>query len=335
MRIALDAMTSELGVEEAVHGIFDALALLPELTVLAVGQPAVLEPLIARGPAALRARVQIVPAMEIIGMDEDPGVAFKAKKDASVSVAARLVKDGKADGALSPGNTGASVIAATLILGRLSKVRRPAILTPMPTGKGYCGLLDAGGVVDCRPDDLVQWAIMGSVYMEHVLHVDKPRVGLLSNGEEDSKGNTHSLEAFPLLKAAPLRFIGNVEGRDLFNGHCDVAVADGFVGNIVLKAAEGIAKMMLGQLKEHYQTQGILAKLGGLLSQPVFKAMMKRVSPDETGGGPLLGVAGNFIITHGRANRVMIMNGLRVAAECARQDLTGRLTTAFSNNEAA
>lgn len=329
MRIALDAMTSELGVEEAVHGIFDALGLLPELTVLAVGQPGVLQPLLDKGPADLRARVELVPASEVIAMDDEPGAAFKAKKDASVSVAAKLVRDGKADGALSPGNTGASVIAATLILGRIEGVRRPAILTPLPTGHGYCGLLDAGAVVDARPDDLAQWGVMGSVYMEHVLHVNNPKVGLLSNGEEETKGSTQTLEAFPLLKAAPIRFIGNVEGRDLFNGHCDVAVADGFTGNVVLKTAEGISKMMLGQLKELYLSQGIFAKLGAVLSKPVFKAMMGRVSPDNTGGGPLLGVAGNFIITHGRANRVMIKNGLRVAAECARQDLCGRLTLAF------
>jgi glycerol-3-phosphate acyltransferase PlsX len=330
MRIALDAMTSELGVEEAVHGLFDALAADPELTVLAVGRPEALEPLLARGPAGLRARVELVAAPEVIGMDDEPAQVFKSKKDsASVAVATRLVKEGKAQGAVSPGNTGASVMSATLLLGRVPGVRRPAILTPLPTGTGYCGLLDAGGVVDCRPDDLVQWAIMGSVYMEHVLHVASPKVGLLSNGEEDGKGNTQTLEALPLLKAAPLRFIGNVEGRDLFNGHCDVAVADGFVGNIVLKTAEGMAKMLLAQLKEEYGRQGLLAKVGGLLSRSVFRAMLKRVTPDETGGGPLLGVDGNFIITHGRANRVMIMNGLRVAAECARQDLTGRITQAF------
>jgi glycerol-3-phosphate acyltransferase PlsX len=330
MRIALDAMTSELGVEEAVHGLFDALAALPELHVLAVGQAAVLQPLLERGPEALRARVELVPAADVIGMDEDAGTAFKAKKDASVSVAARLVKDGKADGALSPGNTAASVIAATLLIGRLPNVRRPAILTPLPNGQGgYCGLLDAGGVVDARPEDLVQWAVMGSVYMEHVLRVQAPRVGLLSNGEEESKGNAQTLEALPLMKAAPIRFIGNIEGRDLFNAHCDVAVADGFTGNIVLKTAEGLSKMILGVMRQEYHSQGPLAKLGGLLSRTVFKAMHAQLSPDNTGGGPLLGVAGNFIITHGRANRVMIKNGLRVAAECARQDLTGRLNLAF------
>jgi glycerol-3-phosphate acyltransferase PlsX len=330
MRIALDAMTSELGVQEAVYGLFEALRLLPELTVLAVGDPNVLEPLLSSlGESSLQSRVTLVPAKEVIGMDDDAAAAFKSKKDASVSVATRLVKDGKADGVLSPGNTGASVVAATLLLGRVGGVRRPAILTPLPTGHGYCGLLDAGAVVDCRPEDLAQWAVMGSVYMEQVLHVKQPRVGLLSNGEEEGKGNTLTQEALPLIKAAPIHFLGYVEGRDLFNGHCDVAVADGFVGNIVLKTAEGLAKMMMQQLKEQYEAGGLGSKLGGLLSRPVFKRMMKRLSPDEAGGGPLLGVDGNFIITHGRANRVMIMNGLRVAAECARQNLTGRLRSAF------
>lgn len=330
MRIALDAMTSELGVEEAVLGVFHALRDTPELAVLAVGDPKVLEPLLARGPEDLRARVEVVAAAEVIAMDDDAALAFKAKKDASVSVAARLVKQGHADGALSPGNTAASVIAATLLLGRLQGVRRPAILTPLPQGQGgYCGLLDAGGVVDARPEDLVQWAVMGSVYMEQVLGVAAPRVGLLSNGEEEGKGNAQVLEAWPLLKAAPIRFVGNVEGRDLFNGHCDVAVADGFTGNVVLKTAEGLAKMILGLLREEYARQGLLPKLGGLLSKPVFRAMHSRLSPDSAGGGPLLGVDGNFIITHGRANRTMIANGLRVAAECARQDLRGRLELAF------
>jgi glycerol-3-phosphate acyltransferase PlsX len=317
-------------VAEAVHGLFDALSVDPELEVLAVGSTPVLEPLLQAGPARLRGRVQVVEAPDVIAMEEEQAVTFKGKKDsASVAVAARLVKEGRAQGAVSPGNTGASVMAATLLLGRVPGVRRPAILTPIPNGHGYCGLLDAGGVVDCRPDDLVQWAVMGSVYMEHVMHVASPKVGLMSNGEEDSKGNAQTLEALPLMRLAPVNFIGNVEGRDLFNGHCDVAVADGFVGNVVLKTAEGMSKTILGQLREGYSSAGILGKLGGLLSKPVFDRLKARMSPDEIGGGPLLGVAGNFIISHGRANRVMIKNALRVAAECARQDLAGRLAAAF------
>jgi len=335
MRIALDAMTSELGVEEAVHGLFDALGAVPDLKVLAVGQPDLLGPLLDRGPAALRGRVELVPAADVIGMNEEPALAFKSRKEASVSVAARLVKDGLAEGACSAGNTGASMTAATLLLGRVPGVRRPAIFTPLPSARGYCGLLDSGAVVDCRPEDLVQFAVMGSLYMRTVMGVKEPRVGLLSIGEEDKKGNAQTLETLPLLRQADLNFIGNVEGRDLFNGACDVAVCDGFVGNVVLKTAEGIANLMLSELKQQYASQGPLAKLGYLLSRSVFKGMLRRMSPDTAGGGPLLGVGGVFIISHGRANRVMIMNGLRVAAECVRQDVPGRLREAFVGVETA
>lgn len=329
MRVALDAMTSELGVEESVHGIFDALAVLPTLEVLAVGDPKVLEPLLAKGPAALRSRAHLAPASEVIGMDEEPGQAFKSKKDASVSVACRLVKDGLALAAVSPGNTGASMAAATLTLGRISGVRRPAIMTLLPNGKGFTGLLDSGAVTDCRAEDLVQWAVMGDLYLQQVRGIVRPRVGLLSIGEEDKKGNALTLEALPLLREAPLHFIGNVEGRDIFNGHCDLVVCDGFVGNVVLKTAEGLAKTILGELRNEYKNAGVLGKLGGLLSKPVFGRLRKTLNPDEAGGAALLGVNGNFIITHGHSNRHMLRNALRVAAECIEHDLTAKMATAF------
>ncbi len=335
MRIALDAMTSELGVGEAVHGLFAALERDPDLKVLAVGAPSELKPRLDLGPKALLPRVELVEAAETIGMDEEPGAAFKAKRDASVSVAARLVKEGRADGAISPGNSGASMTAATLLLGRVPGVRRPAILTLLPSAHGSCGLLDSGAVVDCRPEDLVQFAVMGSLFMERVVGIARPRVGLLSIGEEDKKGNAQTLEALPLLKAAGLNFLGNVEGRDLFDGRCDLAVCDGFVGNIVLKTAEGAAKMMGAELKAQYAKLGPLTKLGGLLSRRAFAGLARRVSADDVGGAPLLGVAGVFVISHGRANRVMLMNALRVAHTCARQDVPGRLGAAFKTAEAA
>ncbi|MGH7441765.1 MAG: phosphate acyltransferase PlsX [bacterium] len=335
MRIALDAMTSELGVEEAVYGLFNALALVPDLKVLAVGRPDVLRPLLDKGPRGLLARVELIQSSDVIGMDEEPSAAFKAKRDASVSVAARLVKEGRADGALSPGNSGASMAAATLLLGRVPGVRRPAILTLLPSRHGYCGLLDSGAVVDCRPEDLAQFAVMGSVFMQHVMGVAAPRVGLLSIGEEDKKGNAQTLEALPLLKAAGLNFLGNVEGRDLFDGSCDLAVCDGFVGNIVLKTAEGLAKLITSELRAQYSGLGPLAKLGGLLSRPAFRALSRRMSPDTAGGGPLLGVGGVFIITHGKANRTMLMNGLKVAATCAAEDVPARLGAAFATAERA
>lgn len=328
MRVAVDVMTSEKGVSESLEGVFLALRHDPALFVLAVGIPEVVIPLMQGHPFG--ERLALAPASEVIGMNDDPGAAFKAKKDASVTVTARLVKEGKADAGISPGNTGASMTAATLVLGRIEGVRRPAIVTLMPNGNGFTALLDSGAVVDCKADDLVQWGMMGSIFMQRVRGVNKPRVGLLSIGEEDKKGNLQTLEALPLMREASFNFVGNVEGRDLFNGHCDVAVCDGFVGNVVLKTAEGLSKMMLGQLKDAYQSSGLLSKLGGLLSKPVFRAVGKKVSPDEVGGAPLLGVAGNFVITHGSANRTMIKNAVLVAHQCALQNMVGTISAAFA-----
>jgi glycerol-3-phosphate acyltransferase PlsX len=323
IKVAVDAMTAEKGVQEVVHGAVRALKEYPDLKVLMVGEPAAIQQHLKK--QAFGERLEIVPASEVIGMDEEPGAAFKSKKDASVSVAARLVKEGRADAATSPGNTGASLAAATFILGRIKGLRRPAIMTLMPSSHGWTALLDSGAVVDCKSEDLVQWALMGSLYMGEVMGVPKPRVGLLSIGEEETKGNAQVFEAMPLLKAAPFNFIGNVEGRDLFNGNCDVAVCDGFVGNIVLKTAEGISKMIMGGIKESFQKGSPIEKIGALLSKPTFNRFRKKVSPDEQGGGPLLGVNGIFIITHGAASRVMIKNAVRLCYENVRHDMVKKL----------
>jgi glycerol-3-phosphate acyltransferase PlsX len=323
IRVAVDAMTAEKGVQEVVHGAVRALKEYPDLKVLLVGDPAAIQSYLKKQDFG--ERLEIVPAMEMIGMDDEPGAAFKSKKDASVTVAARLIKDGRADAATSPGNTGASLAAATFVLGRIRGLRRPAIMILMPSSHGWTALLDSGAVVDCKIEDLVQWALMGSLYMREVMGVANPRVGLLSIGEEESKGNAQVLEALPLMKAAPFNFIGNVEGRDIFNGHCDVAVCDGFVGNIVLKTAEGIAKMIMNGIKESFQKGSPLEKVGGLLSKPTFNRFKKRTSADEQGGGPLLGVNGIFIITHGGAGRVMIKNAIRVCYENVKQDMVNKL----------
>jgi glycerol-3-phosphate acyltransferase PlsX len=324
IRVAVDAMTAEKGVQEVVHGSVRALKEYPDLKVLLVGDPAVLQPLLRKqswGP-----RLEVVEAHEAIGMDEEPGAAFKAKKNASVSVATRLIFEGRADAATSPGNTGASLAAATFILGRIQGMRRPAIMTLMPSTHGSTALLDSGALVDCKPEDLVQWGLLGSVYMKEVIGIQNPRVGLLSIGEEESKGNAQTHEAFPLMKAAPFNFIGNVEGRDLFNGHCDVGICDGFVGNIVLKTAEGLGKMLMGSIKESFQKGSLLEKVGGLLSRPTFNRARKRISAEEHGGSVLLGVNGVFIITHGAANRIMMKNAIRLCYENARQDILKKMT---------
>lgn len=324
IRVAVDAMTAEKGVQEVVHGAVRALKEYADLKVLLVGEPAAIQAHLKN--QKFGERLEIVAATEVIGMDDEPAAAFKAKKDASVSVAARLVKDGKADAATSPGNTGASLAAATFILGRIRGLRRPAIMILMPSSHGRTALLDCGAMVDSKSEDLVQWALMGSLYMKEIMSLPNPRVGLMSIGEEDSKGNNQVFETFPLMKAAPFNFIGNVEGRDIFNGKVDVIVCDGFVGNVVLKCAEGMAKMIMSGIKESYRKGSFLAKLGGLLSKKTFNRFRERTSADEQGGGPLLGVNGIFIITHGGAGRVMIKNAIRVCYENVKHDMVSKLT---------
>ncbi len=323
-------MTSEKGVQEVVHGSVRALKDYPDLKVLLVGKPEALEALVKK--QRMGERLEIVPALEVITMEDEPGAAFKSKKDASVSVATRLISEGRADAATSAGNTGASLAAATFILGRLKGLRRPAIMTLMPSTHGSTALLDSGAVVDCKPEDLVQWGLMGSVYMKEILGIESPRVGLLSIGEEESKGNAQTRETFPLMKAAPFNFIGNVEGRDLFNGQCDVGVCDGFVGNIVLKTAEGLGKMLMGSIKESFQRGSIIEKMGALLSKPTFNRVRKRVSAEEHGGAVLLGVNGNFIITHGAANRLMMKNAIRLCYENAKQDILRKMAAIIDSN---
>lgn len=324
VRVAVDAMTAEKGVQEVVHGAVRALKEYADLKVLLVGDPAAIQLHLKKHKFG--DRLEIVPAMQVIGMDEEPGAAFKAKKDASVSVTARLIKQGRADAATSPGNTGASLAAATFTLGRIRGLRRPAIMILMPSSHGWCALLDSGALVDCKSVDLVQWALMGSLYMGEVMGVSNPRVGLLSIGEEEGKGNAQVFEAFPLMKAAPFNFIGNVEGRDIFNGRCDVAICDGFVGNIVLKTAEGISKMIMSGIKESFQKGSWFEKIGGLLSKPTFNRFRQKTSAEEQGGGPLMGLNGIFIITHGSATRVMIKNAIRVCYANVKHDMVRKMT---------
>ncbi|MES2201427.1 MAG: phosphate acyltransferase PlsX [candidate division FCPU426 bacterium] len=331
IRVAVDAMTAEKGVQEVVHGAIRALKEFPDLQVLLAGDPGVITPFLKK--QNFGDRLVIVPATQVIGMDEEPGAAYKAKKDASVSVATRLIAEGRADAVTSPGNTGASLAAATFILGRIKGLRRPAIMALFPASHGSTALLDCGAWVDCKPEALVQWGLMGSVYMKEILGVENPRVGLLSIGEEESKGNTQVHETFPQMKNAAFNFIGNVEGRDLFNGRCDVCVCDGFVGNIVLKTAEGLGKMLMNSLKESFQNGSAFEKIGGLLAKPSFNRVRRRVSAEEAGGSVLLGVNGIFVITHGSANRVMMKNAIRVCYENARQDILRKITAVIDSRE--
>jgi glycerol-3-phosphate acyltransferase PlsX len=326
-------MTSERGIPTVLAASARALKEMGDLSLILVGDPALLEPAMAAQPGLERARLE--PALQTIGMDEEPGAAFKAKRDASVVVTARMVKEGKAQAAVSPGNTGASVVSATLTLGRLTGIRRPGIISQLPQrGGGTTAVMDVGAVVDCRPDDLCLFGIMGNLYAQQVMHKPNPRVGLLSIGEEDIKGNDQTLSAFSMLKKAPIQFIGNVEGYDIFNGRVDVVVCDGFVGNVLLKTAEGVVRLIGGELKSIYAESGPFTKMGGFLSKPAFRELALRASADEHGGSSLLGVAGNFIIAHGSANQVALKNAIRLGYRCAADRLVEQMAERIAQQNA-
>ncbi len=258
--------------------------------------------------------IEIVHASEAVTMEDAAAKAFRRKRDSSIRVAARLVREGKADGLISAGNTGAVMTTAKIVLGTLAGVDRPALAAVFPTSRRKAAvLLDVGANVDCKPIHLEQFALMGEVYYRVIFGVERPRVGLLSIGEEEHKGNELTRETFHRLKQLPLNFVGNVEGRDLYNGRVEVIVCDGFIGNVALKISEGLIEAVSSLLKEALSST-ISAKVGYVLSRKAFQDFKKRVDYSEYGGAPLLGVRGVCIICHGGSNANAIKNAIRVAA---------------------
>jgi glycerol-3-phosphate acyltransferase PlsX len=259
--------------------------------------------------------VYIVPASEVIGMHEKPVEAVRTKRDSSMRVGLRLVREGRAAGFVSAGNTGAAMTAAILTLRTLPGVDRPALATIFPTAAGTpCIMLDVGANVDCKPFHLEQFAVMGEAYYRTLFGVARPRVGILSVGEEETKGNDLTLEAHKLMKQLALNFVGNVEGRDLYNGNVDVIVCDGFIGNVALKVSEGLVQTIRTMIKESMRVT-FTRQLGALLARRAFEDFKKRLDYSEYGGAPLLGVRGVCIVGHGSSNSKAIKNAIRVAAE--------------------
>jgi len=333
--IALDAMGSDRAPKPEIEGAILA-ARQYGLRVLLVGPEEVVKMELDRHPAAARLPIQIVRASEFITM-EDKVDAIRAKRDSSMRVGLRMVREGQAAGFVTAGNTGAAMATAKVVLGAVPGVDRPALAAVFPTAPGNPAmLLDVGANVDCTPQNLEQFAVMGDVYFRAMfgntvgdMHGKRPgktgpRVGLLSIGEEESKGNALTLESFQLLKQLPLNFIGNVEGRDLYNGKVDVIVADGFVGNVALKISEGVANLVRTVLKESLKAT-ITAQVGALLSRSAFTDFKKRLDHTEYGGAPLLGVKGACIITHGSSNANAIKNAVRVAAEFSERGINGSI----------
>jgi len=328
--IALDAFGSDKAPEPEIRGAILACRVLP-VRVHLIGPEPELRDLLDEHLENEDLPITVVHASERIGMDEKAAHAVRAKKDSSMRVGLKLVRERKCAGFVTAGNTGAAMATAKMVLGALPGVDRPALATPMPTSKGNpCVLLDVGANVDCKPHNLEQFAVMGEMYARSVLKMHKPRVGLLSIGEEETKGNDLTRDAFPLLKGLPIHFIGNVEGRDIFNGNADVIVCDGFVGNVALKTSEGIGRFVRDVLRESL-TKTVTAKVGALLSRQAFNDFRRRLDYTEYGGAMLLGVRGVCIIGHGSSNDNAIYNGIRVAYEFAKAGTNEKIEREFAN----
>ena len=312
--IALDAMGGDAGPAVNVEGAVAAARELGLGVILVGVQEEVRRHLDRHDPAGLPIKVR--HASEVVEMEESPSAALRKKKDSSIRVAVDLLRSGDADAVVSAGNTGAVMAIALVVLGPLPGVERPAIAALLPTLAGHAILLDVGANVDCKPRHLVQFAIMGNVYARQALGKARPRVGLLSIGEEETKGNELTKEAFRALEEERgIEFIGNVEGVDVFKGHADVVVCDGFTGNVALKIGESVAETIMALVREEVAAD-LRSRAGALLLKPAFHRLRRRLDYSEVGGAPLLGVNGVTIISHGRSSAKAIRNALRVAADC-------------------
>jgi phosphate acyltransferase len=318
--IALDAMGSDRAPKPEIEGAIQAGRRFG-IPVTLVGPEEPLRAELSRHSAADSLPISIAHASEYITMDDKAVQAVRAKRDSSMRVGLRLVREGAASAFITAGNTGAAMATAKMVLGGLPGVDRPALVAIIPTATGsVCTLLDVGANVDCKPHNIEQFAVMGDIYFRSMFGVEKPRIGLLSIGEEEGKGNELTREAFSLLKQLPIHFIGNVEGRDLYSGRVDVIVADGFVGNVALKTSEGVSYLVRSVLKESLAAT-ITSQVGALLSRSAFADFKKRLDHTEYGGAPLLGVKGACFITHGSSNSNAIKNAIRVAAEFAERKI--------------
>ena len=330
--IAVDAMGGDLGPSVVVPGAIEA-ARQTGAKVLLVGNEATLDGELNRlSPSGVD--LEIVHAPEVAGMDEKPSAILRRKKNASIQVACRLVRDGAAQGVVSAGHSGASVACGMFIMGRIPGVERPALASLLPTEKEPVVLLDVGATVDCKPYNIFQFGLMGDAFARDILNKESPRVGLLSIGEEEGKGNSQVKEAYELFKMAQnLNFSGNIEGRDLFTGEMDVAVCDGFVGNVALKLSEGLGLSLSRVLKRELLNSGFLPKLGSLLAKSAFRRFAKVVDYAEYGGAPLLGLQNISIVCHGRSNAKAICNATRMATLFVEKETNKRLMETICANE--
>jgi len=332
IKIAVDAMGSDRSPRVEVDGALDAAAQYG-IPIVLVGHKDKIRPLLS-GRDLSGMQVEVEHASEAVSMEDSPTTAFRRKKDSSINVAEQMMRDGKVSGVVSAGNTGAVMATAKFVVGALSVVDRPALSTVLPTQKGKPAiLLDVGANVDCKPHHLEQFAIMGDIYSRTIFGIRRPRVGLLSIGEEDSKGNELTKEVFKSLKRAPINFIGNVEGRDIFKGDVDVIVCDGFTGNVVLKLSEGLYETFIEMLRHELQ-KTLTAKVGSIFARNAFQQFKRRLDYSEYGGAPLLGIKGITIVCHGRSNASAIKNAVRIASEFCKHNVNDAIEMEFRKRPA-
>jgi len=324
-------MGSDRAPKPEIEGAMLAVRHYPGVKVLLVGPEERLKQELAAHPTAHSAPVEVVHASQIISMDDKPVQAARGKRDSSMHVGLRLLKEKKVVGFVTAGNTGAAMATAKMILGTLPGVDRPALANVFPTSAGKPAIMiDVGANVDSKPQNLAQFAVMGEIYYRAIFGKNKPTVGLLSIGEEETKGNELTRQAFALMKDLPLNFIGNVEGRDLYNGRVDVIVCDGFVGNVSLKISEGLVEAVRFLLKESLNST-ITSQVGALLARKAFTNFLRRLDYSEYGGAPLLGIKGVAIVGHGRSNANAIKNAIRVAKQFHESGINARIEQELSS----
>jgi len=327
MPIVLDAMGSDNFPLPEVEGAFQAAKLL-DIKILLVGQEERIRPLLENQPHD--PRVELIHAPEILEMGDKPARSARRKSDNSMAVGMDLVKEGRAEAVVTAGNTGGAMANGLFRLGRIPGVKRPALTTVMPTRNGFAVAVDIGANVDCKPRYLLQFGIMGSIYAEKMLGIKNPRVALLSNGEEEGKGNQLVKDAFSLFKDSSLNFIGNAEPKELFGGDADVVVSDGFTGNVLIKTSESVSRLLLDVMKEEL-TASLRTKIGAGLAMPAFKNLRKMLDPRQIGAAPLLGIDGLVFVGHGRSDSLAIVNSLKAAKQAIDAQLLPSLKEAIQN----
>jgi glycerol-3-phosphate acyltransferase PlsX len=330
MKIAVDAMGGDHAPHAVVAGAVQA-AREFGVGIILVGIGQTIEAELKKQLHIKTLPIEIRNAAEVVDMLDSPATVFRRKKDSSIRVANELVRSGEAVAVISAGHTGAAMATSLFVLGKLDGVERPAIATFMPNVKGTSIVLDVGANVDCKPIHLLQFAVMGEVYAKYLLKIPNPRVGLLSIGEEATKGNELTKEAFKLLTETSVNFIGNVEGRDVMSGKADVVVCDGFIGNVVLKVSESVAEAIGLMIRENIG-DNLVRKLGYFMMRPAFRALKRRVDYAEYGGAPLIGINGISIISHGRSSDRAIKNAIRVAAELAKSEVNKHIHEDIEKN---